>query len=111
VPDSGTYRPQQTLKVLIGIARGSFDGRAQRAFFFEGDRYLGTDSTESSAALRVAAQDDTSATLVYALYRPRDALCCPSGGQRRVRFALDNGRLSPLGSIPPAATTAPLSRR
>jgi hypothetical protein len=111
VPDPTTYRPQQTLKVLVGIARGSSDARVQRAFFFEGDRYLGTDSSTPSAQLRVVAQDDTSATLAYKLYRPRDPLCCPTGGERQVRFQLDNGRLTPLGTIPPSSSSAPLSRR
>jgi hypothetical protein len=111
VPDPSTYRPQQTLKVLVGVARGSSDARVQRVFFFEGDRYLGTDASTPSAQLRVAAQDDTSATVAYRLYRPRDPLCCPTGGERQVRFQLDNGRLTALGTIPPASSIAPLSRR
>jgi hypothetical protein len=109
--DRRTYRPGQTLKVLVGTKTGSADARIQHAFFFEGDRYLGTDTADPSASMRVAAQSDTSVTLAYRLYRPRDPLCCPSGGERRVRFELDNGRLSPMGQIPSSSSKAALSRR
>ena len=111
VSNRHTYRPQQTLKVLVGIATGSSDARVQRAFFFEGDRYLGTDTSDPSASVRVVAQSDTSVTLAYRLYRPRDPLCCPTGGEQRVQFALDNGALSPMGPIPSSSSRAALSRR
>lgn len=111
VADRADYHPGQTLRVLIGFRRGSADARVQRAFFFLGDRYLGTDTGDTSAAIRVGAQDDTSVTLIYGLYRRGDPLCCPTGGSAKVRFALDNGRLAPQQPIPSSSPSAPLSRQ
>lgn len=109
--DLSQYHPGQTLRVLVGTRAGSTDGYNQLAFFFLGSRYLGTDSSQPSAAVRVVAQSDTEVTLAYALYRPHDTECCPSGGEARVRFQLDNGALVPLDPIPPAAASAALSRQ
>lgn len=111
VPSTATYRPGATLRVLVGVRQGAGDGKAQKAFFFVGDRFLGTDTADPSAQVSVVAQDDTSVTLRYALYRRRDGSCCPSGGHADVRFALDQGRLAPTGDIPPADPGAALSRR
>jgi hypothetical protein len=109
--DISQYRPNQTLGVLVGTRTGSGDGYGQQAFFFVGGRYIGTDSTKSSATLRVASQSDTQVTLAYPLYRSRDALCCPSGGEARVTFELNNGRLTPLQPIPPSSSQTGLSRQ
>lgn len=108
--DTSTYHQQQTLRVLIGTRSGSGGGRAQQAFFFEDERYLGTDASEPSAAIKVASQGDTEVTLVYALYRPHDDLCCPKGGEATVRFQLDNGRLQALDPIPPVASVTAAGR-
>jgi hypothetical protein len=110
-PDVSTYRPNQTLRVMIGTRTGSADGHSQRAFFFLDNRYIGTDSGQPSASLRVVSQSDTEVALAYALYRPHDPLCCPSGGQTTVRFQLDNGGLVPLDPIPPARSATGLSRQ
>ncbi|GAC1437778.1 MAG: hypothetical protein NVSMB51_12600 [Solirubrobacteraceae bacterium] len=100
---SGSYHADQTLRVLIGARSGSADDRTQRAFFFNGGRYLGTDTADTSAEIRVAAQSDTEVTLEYGIYRAGDALCCPHGGTRKVRFQLDMGRLMAVDPLPSAA--------
>jgi hypothetical protein len=105
------YHSNQTLRVLVGVRIASTDGHVQQAFFFVRDRYLGTDTSDPSAQIRVVAQDDTSVTLGYRLYRRGESLCCPGGGERKVRYALDNGRLGPLDPIPSSSPDAPLSRR
>ena len=109
--DTSDYRPDQTLRVLVGTRTGSGDGYGQQAFFFVGGRYLGTDTREPSASVKVVAQSDTEVTLAYPLYRPHDPLCCASGGQTTVRFQLNNGRLVPLGTIPPVSSQTGLSRQ
>ncbi len=109
--DLSDYHPTQTLRVLIGTRTGSADGYNQRAFFFLDNHYLGTDSTQSSASLRVVSQSDTEVALAYALYRSHDPLCCPSGGQTTVRFQLNNGQLAALDPIPPASSSSGLSRQ
>lgn len=106
-----TYHPNQTLRVLIGTRDRSTAGYNQLAFFFLDNRYLGTDSSQPSAAVHVVSQSDTEVTLAYALYRPRDTECCPSGGQATVRFQLDNGTLTPLDPIPSASSSSSLSRQ
>jgi hypothetical protein len=108
--DTSEYHANQTLRVLVGTRTGSGDGYGQRAFFFVGGRYIGTDAKEPSAKLRVVSQSDTSVTISYPLYRHTDPLCCPAGGQATVSFQLNNGKLVPVGKIPPASSTNGLSR-
>jgi hypothetical protein len=108
--DTSQYHPDQTLGVLVGTRNGSGDGYGQQAFFFVNGRYIGTDSAQPSAKLRVVAQSDTRVTLAYPLYGSHDALCCPSGGEAKVTFQLDNGRLVPMQPIPPSMRAAGPSR-
>jgi hypothetical protein len=108
--DTSQYHSNQALRVLVATRTGSGDGYAQQAFFFVNGRYIGTDTREPSATLRVVAQGDTEVTLAYPLYRRNDPLCCPGGGRATVRFQLNNGRLAPLDPIPPVERSSGLSR-
>ncbi len=108
--ETSQYHSGQTLRVLVGTRTGSGDGYGQQAFFFVDGRYIGTDTKEPSAAIKVLSQSDTEVTLAYALYRTGDPLSSPSGGQARVRFALNDGKLTALGTIPPASSSTGLSR-
>jgi hypothetical protein len=109
--DTSDYHPNQALRVLVGTRTGSGDGYGQQAFFFVNGRYIGTDSKQPSATLKVLSQSDTEVTLAYPLYRKSDPLSSPSGGQARVTFQLNNGKLVPLGSIPPVESSSGLSRQ
>jgi hypothetical protein len=104
------WRPDQPLKVLLGVSR-SADPRAEQAFFFVGDTFIGTDTKDPSAAIEVAAQGEDSVTLSYALFRPADQIDVPTGGTAAVTYRWDGSRLTPQDSIPSATTAAPLSRR
>ncbi|MGH2865133.1 MAG: LppP/LprE family lipoprotein [Solirubrobacteraceae bacterium] len=104
------YHPSQTLRVLIGRHAGSGDGYGQQAFFFIDDRYIGTDTKEPSATVKVLSQGDTEVTLGYPLYRPGDSLADPTGGQASVHFQLNDGKLTPSAPIPPAKSATGLSR-
>jgi LppP/LprE lipoprotein len=104
--DTSEYHSDQALRVLVGTRAGSTDGYGQQAFFFVNGRYLGTDTKLPSATVKVLRQGDTEATLGYPLYRPGDALANPSGGEARVTFQLNNGKLVPLQKIPPAGSRA-----
>lgn len=108
--DTSEYHPTQTLKVLVGTRTGSSDGYGQQAFFFVNGNYIGTDTKEPSATVKVLSQSATEVTLAYPLYRPTDSLGKPSGGQATVRFALNDGKLTPVGAIPPASSSSGLSR-
>lgn len=103
--NTSDYHPSQTLRVLVGTRTGSGDGYIQSAFFFVDGRYIGTDSSAPSAALKVVSQSDTEVTLAYTLYRPADALCCARGGEAHVRFQLNNGKLVALDPIPPVGSS------
>ncbi len=109
--NSSDYHSGQTLRVLVATRTGSGDGYAQQAFFFVGGRYIGTDTSEPSAGVKVVGQSDTEVTLAYPLYRPHDPLCCPGAGQATVRFQLNNGRLLALDPIPPASSSTGTSRQ
>ncbi len=108
--ETSQYRPNQTLRVLVGTRTGSSDGYDQQAFFFVAGRYIGTDTKEPSATVDVIAQSDTEVTLGYPLYRKGDSLASPSGGRATVRFQLDNGKLTALDPIPPANSATGTSR-
>jgi LppP/LprE lipoprotein len=104
------YHSDQTLRVLVGTRTGSADGYGQQAFFFVGGRYLGTDTKESSATVKVVSQSATEVTLSYPLYKSGDPLGSPSGGHASVRFQLNDGKLTALGAIPPASSSSGLAR-
>ncbi len=108
--DTAEYHPDQTLRVLVGTRNGATAGYNEQAFFFVDGRYIGTDSSEPSASIRVVSQSDTEVAIAYALYRPHDTMCCPSGGETTVHFQLNNGQLMPAQPIPPAHSASSLSR-
>ncbi len=108
--ETSQYHPSQTLRVLVGTRTGSSDGYDQQAFFFVGSRFIGTDTKQASATVKVIAQSDTEITLAYPLYRKNDPLASPSGGQASVHFQLNNGKLTALEPIPPANSSNGLSR-
>jgi hypothetical protein len=107
--ESSQYHSSQTLRVLVGAKTGSSDGYGQQAFFFVGGRYIGTDTKEPSASVKVVSQGDTEVTLSYPLYRAGAPLASPSG-QATVHFQLNNGKLTALEEIPPASSASGLSR-
>lgn len=104
------WRPDQPLKVLLGISRAG-GPRAEQAFLFVGDRFIGTDTKDPSGQLVVTAQGGDDVTLSYGLYRPSDAIDDPSGGTAEVTYTWTGTRLVPQDPIPTAAQDAPLSRR
>lgn len=100
--ETSTYRPEQTLRVLVGTRSGSSDGYGQQAFFFVDGRYIGTDTSEPSASVKVVGQSDTEVTLAYPVYKAGNPLSKPSG-EKTVRFQLNNGHLLALDPIPAAS--------
>lgn len=100
--ETSTYRPEQTLRVLVGTRTGSSDGYGQQAFFFVDGRYIGTDTSEPSSSVKVVGQSDTEVTLAYPVYKAGDPLSKPSG-EKTVRFQLNNGHLVALNTIPAAS--------
>jgi hypothetical protein len=98
------YDPRKTLRVLIGRQRA---GGAELAFFFVDGDYIGNDTTDPSAKLRVAHQGDLTVTLAYGIYAPGDAPAKPTGTPVKVRFRWDGTRLSPVDAIPDPSLRTP----
>ncbi len=106
------WRPDQPLKVLLGVATGGPAGsRRELAFLFVGASFIGNDTKDPSGQIEVTAQDGSSVTLRYGLYRPSDAIDDPTGGSATVTYRWTGARLVPQGPIPTAAPDAALSRR
>ena len=93
-----TYRPDNTLRVLIGKGEGG-----RRAFFFNGAAYLGNDAADDSAAIEVVRAGNRSVALSYRLFAEDDRQCCPTGTKVRVLFRWDGKKLAPQTAIPPSA--------
>jgi hypothetical protein len=100
-PKVSTWEPSFKLNMLIGTATGSADGYNRRAFFFYGNRYLGTDASAPSAQLQEVWREDRTIALLYILYRSNEPLCCPTAGGAIVRFRWNGSRLVALDPIPP----------
>lgn len=105
------FHPDQTLGVMVATKTGSGDGYDQQAFFFVNGKYIGTDTAQPSASVKIVSQSETEVALAYPLYRAHDPLCCPGGGQATVHFQLNDGKLTPVGQIPPASSASGLSRQ
>ncbi len=104
-----TYNPQNTLQVIIADNQATIDsqGGRQKAFFFVNGSYIGTDTSLPSNSITLVNESDTEVTLGYALVHPDGS----SAGVAQVRYALNNGTLSPLDPIPSASPSAAVSRR
>ena len=87
------YDPDHVLRVLIGRGDGG-----TRAFFFAGRRFLGNDTADDSASLKVVRAGNRSVALSYKL---------AEGGRSRVLFRWDGKKLEPQTAIPPAVQRAP----
>jgi hypothetical protein len=92
------YDFKATLRVLIGRPVGDSAG-GHRAFFFNKETFLGTDSTTPSTKLSVAKQGKVTVTLSYGVYAAGDQPGEPSD-RKRVRFKLEGGVLAPQDTIP-----------
>lgn len=87
------YDPRRKLRVLIGE-----DAAGMRmAFFFVDDSYIGNDSTQSSAELKVKRAGNVQVTLRYGL---------ASGEDVDVRFKWNGSSLVPQDPVPDAAARA-----
>jgi len=106
------WRPDQPLKVVVGVAAGGAAGtRRELAFFFVGATFIGTDTKDPSGQIAVTAQSGGSVTLTYGLYRSSDSIDAPTGGSADVTYRWTGTRLVPQGPIPSAAPAASPSRR
>ncbi len=110
VPDGGSMAGTPdgsggTLYAWIATCAGSADGHCQRVFFFDGTRYLGTDTRyDSSEILHAAGAGNAAIKVTYANYLPGDPLCCPSGKPVTITYRWNGQHLVPSGTPPNAQT-------
>lgn len=90
------YDPGATLRVLIGRS----SSRGELAFFFVDGEYLGNDSTDASAKLRVKRSSDLEVALSYRIFQPGDAPDAPTGEPVVVRFRYDGGQVRAAETLP-----------
>jgi hypothetical protein len=93
-----------TLNALYGDCGGG-DGHLQHIWFFVGHRFVGRDTPGSSAAIIGLWGDGKTLAFLYVLYRPRDPLCCATGGGKTVRFHWNGKRVVRLDPLPPGTAT------
>lgn len=100
----GDWESDDDLRVLIGASEQS---GGQLAFFFSaaGD-YLGNDSPETSAELRVRGGDELAVTLAYGIFAEGDTEE-PTAEPALVEFRYDGASLEPVQLIPPVEDRAP----
>jgi hypothetical protein len=103
VPDVSHWRSGADINVVLGVFNSSADGYNQRAFFFTGSRFLGTDTADPSAGVAWVGRTAHSIRLRYELYASADAMCCPSLSAQTVTFDWDGSSLRPEGTIPSSA--------
>jgi hypothetical protein len=111
VSNGSTYHPEHQLRVITAVRDSSVTGTEQQAFFFVGDRYIGTDSKEPSAGITMLSQDDTTVTLNYPRYQSQDPMCCASEGFAMVRYHWDGKSSQALDPVPPSDPFVDGSRR
>jgi hypothetical protein len=101
-PISPWTEPQfpSPFRAVHGTCTGSGDGACQHNFFFFGNRYLGTDTAGIQGGVYVAWQSRGTVALAYLVWRAGDAMCCPSGAVRVVRFHWNGSRVVALDRIP-----------
>jgi len=97
--DLADYKPNHTLRVLIGRPHEGMSP-GLRAFFFVRGRSIGNDALTPSMKLEVSEQRNREITLVYSLFVAGDRPCCPSGGDSEIRFRWNGSELTPREPIP-----------
>ena len=96
IVDKHDWNPEDTLQVLIGEASSG----GYLAFFFVDGQYLGNDSTELSAKLKIKRTNDLDVTLAYGIYQPGDEPLKPTGDPVLVHFRYEGGQVTPVEAIP-----------
>ncbi len=109
-PDTSMWVHGSRFNALFGNCRAG-DGHDQHLYFFDRGRFVGTDGLGTSSEILGLWRDDRTFAFMYVLYRPKDALCCPTGGGKIVRFRWSGKRFRALDRPPPRQSgKVPLGR-
>jgi hypothetical protein len=77
------------------ILNGDGDGTAQQIYFFDGNRYIGTDTSSEHVPSKVHPGGTGSIVATYSHYLKNDPNCCPSGQPYVVTFHWNGSQLVP----------------
>lgn len=77
------------------ILNGNGDGSAVQIFFFDNNRYIGIDTSQSHLPSSVHAGSTGMIIATYEHYLTNDAMCCPSGQPFTVSFHWNGSSLNP----------------
>jgi LppP/LprE lipoprotein len=92
--------PSFHFNALYGDCGGG-DGHEQRIWFFRGSRFVGHDDRQSSGEIIGSWRNLNTLAFLYVLYRPADAMCCPTGGAVSVRYRWNGKKVVRLDPLPP----------
>jgi hypothetical protein len=79
---------------------GGGDGHDQRIWFFRDSHFVGHDDKQSSGEIIGSWRNLNTLAFLYVLYRPTDAMCCPSGGAVSVRYRWNGKKIVRLDPLP-----------
>lgn len=99
-PDTSMWVHGSRFNSLYGNCLAG-DGHDQHVWFFDHGRFVGTDGLGTSSEVIGLWRDGTTFAFLYVLYRRQDALCCPTGGGKVVRFRWNGKRFRALDRPPP----------
>ena len=98
--DDFSNAPPDALHVIVASATNSTNTHTQQAFFFVQGRFVRTDLNNASATIKVAWRSAATIALSYAIYKPGEPICCPTGGSMIVRYEWTGTKLVALDPIP-----------
>jgi hypothetical protein len=99
-PDQSMWIHGWRFNVLFGNCRAE-DGHDQHVYFFDRGASAGSDGLGTSSEVLGIWRDDKTFAFMYVLYRRHDSLCCPTGGDKIVRFRWNGKRFRALDKPPP----------
>ena len=95
-----TGRSAIALHALFAVQESGGSGTPEHIFFFYGDQYLGTDTSEPSEGIDIKWATSETVAVQYTIWRKADPHCCATGGPSVVKFHWTGSKLVPLDPIP-----------
>lgn len=84
------------------VVENTGDGAGQAVLLFHNGDFVRWASRRIAVKLGVGGRRGRRILVKYAVYRGRDAICCPSGGLKRVTYRWNGSRIVPSGRAPKA---------
>jgi hypothetical protein len=98
VSPAGTWRDAAVLHVIHATPSTRASSGGDFFYFFVNGDPVGME--HFTLATASAGVNDTTYEITYAVYRPGDPHCCPTGGKATVRFRWEGAALTALDPMP-----------